>query len=51
MTFLSFLFTANQENDEIVLNIIYCFYVFVKVGVELREQIFQQTSTELVCSL
>ncbi len=35
---------ANQENDEIVLHIIYCFYVFVKVGVELREQIFQQTS-------
>lgn len=40
----SFSHVANQENDEIVLHIIYCFYVFVKVGVELREQIFQQTS-------
>lgn len=37
-------FAANQENDEIVLNIIYCFFVFVKVGVELRDQIFHQTS-------
>ncbi|KAI2808701.1 Kinesin-associated protein 3, partial [Blomia tropicalis] len=37
------LLNENQENDEIVLNIIYCCYVLVKMAVDLRPQIIEKS--------